>query len=256
MASLSQRSAELQPSKEGSGNFQPWLRVDIVKCISWLNNGSIFGGDDRGSLKEGPKSYLMALMPLLILPNNFFTTTVVFWFWRYEQQMLDLTLYLYYFWSIFFIIFLYIFYLYFSRLLPSNTFGYPRVQVEGAEHVLICQDRGVPWKPRRNVFMYFIYARFFSPLASLYISHSTRSPVSRLRNWSAVPPPSNNKLVVTSRSENYSRAGRNGPCHPACTNSFLLTTIYYYLYHRYFLLTFLKDFFIFCSCFHTTLGRI
>jgi hypothetical protein len=39
--------------------FKPRLESGIFKCISWLN-GSVFGGDDRGFLKEGVKTYLMA----------------------------------------------------------------------------------------------------------------------------------------------------------------------------------------------------
>jgi hypothetical protein len=38
-------------------NFKPRLKRGIFKCISWLN-GSFFGGDDRGFLKEGVKTYL------------------------------------------------------------------------------------------------------------------------------------------------------------------------------------------------------
>jgi hypothetical protein len=39
-------------------NLKPLLKSCIFKSISWLN-GSFFGGDDRGFLKEGVKTYLM-----------------------------------------------------------------------------------------------------------------------------------------------------------------------------------------------------
>ncbi len=56
MVSISQRSEELrlyilQPGL-GFDNFKPRLKTGIFKCITWLD-GSLFGGDDRGFLKEG-----------------------------------------------------------------------------------------------------------------------------------------------------------------------------------------------------------
>ncbi len=49
-----------QPALE-IDTFKPWLQSGNFKCISLLN-GSFFGGDDRGFLKERIKTYLMALM--------------------------------------------------------------------------------------------------------------------------------------------------------------------------------------------------
>ncbi len=52
------RAETLHPGLEFD-NFKPRLKSSIFKFISWLN-GSFFGGDDRGFLKEGVKSYQMA----------------------------------------------------------------------------------------------------------------------------------------------------------------------------------------------------
>ncbi len=38
-------------------NFEPRLISGIFKCITWLI-GSFLGGDDRGFLKEGVKTYI------------------------------------------------------------------------------------------------------------------------------------------------------------------------------------------------------
>ncbi len=52
------RAETLQPGL-GFDNFKPLLKSGIFKCISWLN-GSFFGGDDLGILKEGIKTHSMA----------------------------------------------------------------------------------------------------------------------------------------------------------------------------------------------------
>ncbi len=54
------RTETLQPGL-GFDNFKPWLESNIFKCISCLN-GLFFGGDVRGFLKEGVRTYLMAPM--------------------------------------------------------------------------------------------------------------------------------------------------------------------------------------------------
>ncbi len=59
-----------------SCNFKPRLKSGIFECISWLN-GSFFGGDDRGFLKEGVKTYLMAPMRPLNSPTFFLSLTSV-----------------------------------------------------------------------------------------------------------------------------------------------------------------------------------
>jgi hypothetical protein len=51
-------------------NFKPGLESGIFKCISWLN-GSFFGCDDRGFLKEVVETYLMAPMSPLNSPTFF-----------------------------------------------------------------------------------------------------------------------------------------------------------------------------------------
>jgi hypothetical protein len=51
--------------------FKPLLKCSIFKCISWLN-GSFFGGDHRGFLKEGVKTSRMAPMSPLSSPTFFF----------------------------------------------------------------------------------------------------------------------------------------------------------------------------------------
>jgi hypothetical protein len=59
-------------------NFKPRLESGIFKCISWLND-SFFESDDRGFLKEGVKTYLMApISPRLNSPTFFsgFTSIV------------------------------------------------------------------------------------------------------------------------------------------------------------------------------------
>ncbi len=45
------RAETLQPCLEFD-NLKPWFKSCIFKCISWLN-GSFFGDDDQGFLKEG-----------------------------------------------------------------------------------------------------------------------------------------------------------------------------------------------------------
>jgi hypothetical protein len=54
------RAENLQPGLEFD-NFKPWLKSGIFECISWLN-GSCFGDNQRGFLKEGVKTNLMAPM--------------------------------------------------------------------------------------------------------------------------------------------------------------------------------------------------
>jgi hypothetical protein len=63
------RAETLQPGLEFD-IFKPRLKSGIFKCIFWLN-GSFFGGDDRGFLKEVVKTYLMAPMSLLDSPTLF-----------------------------------------------------------------------------------------------------------------------------------------------------------------------------------------
>ncbi len=50
--------------------FKPPLKCSIFKCISWLN-GSFFGGEQRGCLNEGVKTYRMAPMSPLNSPTSF-----------------------------------------------------------------------------------------------------------------------------------------------------------------------------------------
>ncbi len=52
-------------------NFKPRLKNGIFKIVTWLN-GLNFGDDDRGSLKEGVKTYQMRPMSLLNPPTFFF----------------------------------------------------------------------------------------------------------------------------------------------------------------------------------------
>ncbi len=47
----------LQPGLE-SDNFKPRLKICIFNCISWLN-GSLFGDDGRGFLREEVETYQM-----------------------------------------------------------------------------------------------------------------------------------------------------------------------------------------------------
>jgi hypothetical protein len=62
------RAGTLQRSLQFD-NFKPPLISGIFKYISWLND-LFFGGGDRGFLKEGVKTYLMArISPAL---NSFF----------------------------------------------------------------------------------------------------------------------------------------------------------------------------------------
>ncbi len=51
--------------------FKPLLKCSIFKCISWLN-GLFFGGEHRGFLKEGVKTYRMAPMSSLNSTTFFF----------------------------------------------------------------------------------------------------------------------------------------------------------------------------------------
>jgi hypothetical protein len=65
------RAETLQPGLEVD-NFKPRFKSSIFKSISWLN-GSFSGGDDRGFLKEGVRTCLVAPMsPLNSLTFNCF----------------------------------------------------------------------------------------------------------------------------------------------------------------------------------------
>jgi hypothetical protein len=79
VVSISQRSEELRLYNLilNLTISNPRLESGIFKCISWLN-GSFFGGDDRGFLKEGVKTYQMAPMSPLNSPNfsSLFTSLV------------------------------------------------------------------------------------------------------------------------------------------------------------------------------------
>jgi hypothetical protein len=70
------RAETLQPGLEFD-NFKPRLKSGIFKCISWLN-GSFFGCDDPGFLKERVKTYLIAPRSPLNSPIffSFFASTV------------------------------------------------------------------------------------------------------------------------------------------------------------------------------------
>jgi hypothetical protein len=59
----------LQPVLEFD-NFKPMLKSGLFNCISWMDV-SFLGDDDRGFLKEGIKTYLMAPMSPLNLPIIF-----------------------------------------------------------------------------------------------------------------------------------------------------------------------------------------
>ncbi len=63
------RAETLQPGFD-IYKFNPQLKSCIFECISWLN-GSFFVGDDRGILKEGVKTFLMAPMSPLNSPTFF-----------------------------------------------------------------------------------------------------------------------------------------------------------------------------------------
>jgi hypothetical protein len=59
----------LQPGLEFD-NVKPQLESGIFKCTSWLN-GSFFEGDDRGFLKDGVMTYLMAPISPINSPTYF-----------------------------------------------------------------------------------------------------------------------------------------------------------------------------------------
>jgi hypothetical protein len=65
------RAETLQPGLEFE-IIKPRLESGIFKYISWLNALVFFGGDDRGFLKEGVETYLIALILSLNLPTFFF----------------------------------------------------------------------------------------------------------------------------------------------------------------------------------------
>ncbi len=52
------------------GISKPLLKCSILKCISWLS-ASFFGGEHRGFLKKGVKTYRMAPMSPLNSPTFF-----------------------------------------------------------------------------------------------------------------------------------------------------------------------------------------
>jgi hypothetical protein len=54
------RAETRQPGLEFD-NIKPRLESGIFKCISWLN-GSFFGDDDQGFMKDGVKTFLMTPM--------------------------------------------------------------------------------------------------------------------------------------------------------------------------------------------------
>jgi hypothetical protein len=71
------RDETLQPGLE-LDNLKPGLESSIFKCILWLK-GSFFGDDDRGFLKEGVKTYKMALMWPLNSPTFFYLHIYSLW---------------------------------------------------------------------------------------------------------------------------------------------------------------------------------
>ncbi len=71
------RAEILQPGLEFD-NFKPWLQIVIFNCISWMN-GSFFGGDDRGFLKEAVKTYLVAPLSNSPILFSIFTSVVYAW---------------------------------------------------------------------------------------------------------------------------------------------------------------------------------
>ncbi len=71
------RAETVQPGLEFD-NIKPGLESGIFKCISW-QNGLLFGGDDRGFLTEGVKTYHMGPMsPLSSLTFFSVLTSIVY----------------------------------------------------------------------------------------------------------------------------------------------------------------------------------
>jgi hypothetical protein len=58
--------------------LKPLLKCSILKCISWLN-GSFFGGEHRGFLKEGVKTYQTAPMSPSSQLANFLFLSAHLW---------------------------------------------------------------------------------------------------------------------------------------------------------------------------------
>ncbi len=72
-------------------NFKPGLESGIFKCTSWLN-GSFFGGDDRGFLKDGVKTYQMSPMSPIKIANFFSAFTSVVYCFRQSSYFFFPTL--------------------------------------------------------------------------------------------------------------------------------------------------------------------
>ncbi len=71
------RAETLQPGLEFD-SIKPRLKSGIFKCISWLNS-SFLGGDDRGLLKEGVKTFQMAQCRVLTRRPSFFLHIYSLW---------------------------------------------------------------------------------------------------------------------------------------------------------------------------------